>query len=74
FRAAMTELHVWSLDTAARLKAFSEPLSKKKKKEAAYRLSTGAKPDKAELLEIIKAIARDPSKVKYPGASFGKAI
>ncbi|WP_179298200.1 hypothetical protein [Mesorhizobium carmichaelinearum] len=43
-------------------------------KEAAYRLSTGAKPDKAELLEIIKSIARDPSKVKYPGASFGKAL
>ncbi|WP_196772383.1 hypothetical protein [Mesorhizobium loti] len=43
-------------------------------KEAAYRLSTGAKPDKAELLEIIKAIARDPSKVKYPGASLGRAF
>ncbi|WP_245437170.1 hypothetical protein [Mesorhizobium helmanticense] len=42
-------------------------------KDAAYRLSKGAKPDKAELLEIIKSIARDPSKVKYAGASFGKA-
>ncbi|WP_174800319.1 hypothetical protein [Mesorhizobium sp. M7A.F.Ce.TU.012.03.2.1] len=30
--------------------------------EAAYRLGTGAKPDKAELLEIIKSIARDPQR------------
>ncbi|WP_292178387.1 hypothetical protein [Mesorhizobium sp.] len=41
--------------------------------DAAYRVSTGAKPDKAELLQIIKSIARDPSKVRYPGASLGKA-
>jgi hypothetical protein len=41
--------------------------------DAAYHLSTSAKPDKAELLKLIKSIARDPSKVKYPGASFGKA-
>ncbi|ESZ21085.1 hypothetical protein [Mesorhizobium sp. M0239] len=37
-------------------------------------MGTGAKPDKAELLEIIKSIARDPSKIKYAGASFGKAL
>ncbi|WP_181165771.1 hypothetical protein [Mesorhizobium sp. B2-4-12] len=41
--------------------------------DAAYRVSMGAKPDKAELLQIIKSIARDPSKVKYPGASLGRA-
>ncbi|RUU54344.1 hypothetical protein [Mesorhizobium sp. M2C.T.Ca.TU.002.02.1.1] len=41
--------------------------------DAAYRLSTGTKPDKAELLKIIKSIARDPSKVRFSGASFGKA-
>lgn len=43
-------------------------------KEAAYLLSTGVKPDKAELLAIIKSIARDPSKIRHPGASFGKAL
>ncbi|MBZ9979186.1 hypothetical protein [Mesorhizobium sp. BR-1-1-10] len=42
--------------------------------DAAYRVGTGAKPDNAELLQIIKSIARDPSKVRYPGASFGKAL
>ncbi|WP_155256319.1 hypothetical protein [Mesorhizobium loti] len=42
--------------------------------EAAYRLSTGVKADKAKLLEIIKSISRDPSKIKYAGASFGKSL
>ena len=41
--------------------------------DAAYRVGTGAKLDRAELLQIIKSIARDPSKVRYSGASLGKA-
>ncbi|OBQ80712.1 hypothetical protein A9K71_28620 [Mesorhizobium sp. WSM3873] len=41
--------------------------------DAAYRVGTGAKLKKGEVLEIIKSIARDPSKVKYQGASFGRA-
>ena len=53
--------------------AAERALARQAAEDAAYRLSTGAKPDKAELLKIIKSIARDPSRVKYPGASFGKA-
>ncbi|TGP17894.1 MULTISPECIES: hypothetical protein [unclassified Mesorhizobium] len=42
--------------------------------DAAYRVGTGAKLKRGEVLEIIKSIARDPSKVKYQGASLGRAI
>ncbi|MDX8534298.1 hypothetical protein RFM41_24550 [Mesorhizobium sp. VK25A] len=41
--------------------------------DAASRVPTGAKLEKAEVLQIIKSIARDPSKVKYQGASLGRA-
>lgn len=41
--------------------------------DIASRVGTGANLKKAEVLEIIKAIARDPSKVKYQGASLGRA-
>ncbi|WP_209444641.1 hypothetical protein [Mesorhizobium erdmanii] len=60
--------------TVARQTVDAESRAVNAANEAAYRLSTGAKPDKAELLEIIKSIARDPSKIKYEGASFGKAL
>lgn len=42
--------------------------------DAAFRVATGAKLKKGEVLEIIKSIARDPSKVKYQGASLGRTI
>ncbi|TPI47420.1 hypothetical protein FJW05_10575 [Mesorhizobium sp. B2-9-1] len=41
--------------------------------DIASRVGTGAKLQKAEVLQIIKSIARDPSKVKYQGASLGRA-
>lgn len=41
--------------------------------DVAYRVSTGVKLERAELLQIIKSIARDPSKVRYGGASLGRA-
>lgn len=41
--------------------------------DAAYRAGTGAKLEKAEVRQIIKSIARDPSKVRYQGASLGRA-
>lgn len=41
--------------------------------DIASRVGTGAKLKRSEVLEIIQSIARDPSKVKYQGASLGRA-